>query len=343
MSDSGLLSMAREMLSVPQGITRTEDGKRLKAREEVVEVPLSQIWRDRTWNARSGNWEDDTEEIYESMQPEGVEGPIVQDSAVVLRPIETLRAMYDNQVEIEIPPECVYALVSGFGRCEVRMRIAKEREEENPTILAVVRNMTEAEALAANIRENTGRNELKPADVAWQLWNLHEFYGSVCEWKTAEQLAPMIARKADTTRKLLSIMKRGDKKVVDAWRNCRIVISVDDMTKVVALPRIKQMEAYRALLVAPGGTRQNGRRITSDKTVRMAESTGRLLGALEREGLIELRIDFTRDIDKLVPIGGRDSFERRKVVADAARQGYEEGRRALEPKPSKGSTDATTV
>lgn len=166
--------------------------------EEVKHIPLNEILVDADWNARSlANVMAESSESVSDKEGTGLVGLKAgitndgQDDPIVVRP--TTLPFYKKT-------DKPYALVAGFRRFEAIRQLnadtdgVKRREQElksavstnseapfhggrvvpntgNGTILAFVKNLSEVEARALNIRENTNRNDLSTQDL---MWGIHE-------------------------------------------------------------------------------------------------------------------------------------------------------------------------
>lgn len=60
-----------------------------------------------------------------------------------------------------------YELVCGFRRHDARLQVAEDKKEENPTLACTIRTLTDKEARAMNVRENTERDGLGGGDLVY--------------------------------------------------------------------------------------------------------------------------------------------------------------------------------
>ena len=63
---------------------------------QILEIPMSEIHIDYSWNMRTGNWQADLDEMQASMLPDGPEGRILQDQPVVVRPLPMVDSRWSN-------------------------------------------------------------------------------------------------------------------------------------------------------------------------------------------------------------------------------------------------------
>jgi hypothetical protein len=303
---------------IGNSVTSSSGGLQARVIDAVIEVPIASICIERAWNARSGAWEEDIVELMATMQPEGERGPIVQDTPVKVRPLTDLEETSYSGTHVKK----FFWLVSGFSRCEALLRIAAQRKNSKPTVKVIVENLNGGQAIAANIRENTARNNLRGADTAWQLHNLYLWFSDRATYKTAEELARMVGLSTITTERMLVIMRKGDKSFLQAWRNCRSEIALVDLLPIVARPKVEQMGAFKRLL--QNVARRRPQRILSTRVHRQAQRVGTLLGSLKREGLITLNFNsFETYIDVLLPMG-KGHYFRRSELADVIEAAFEE-------------------
>jgi hypothetical protein len=258
---------------------------------KTITLNLSLIERDESWNMRTGDWKADLEKLELAMLPSGYDGKILQDAPVVVRPVKG---------------EKPFSLVSGFGRCEVIDRYAKHHMLSDARVSCIVRVMTEGEALAMNVRENTARTDVKQADIARQVFRIYDWYASQHGvYLTSEELSRSVGVAPPIVARMLTVMRRGSDELIEFWQNSRVPISLQDLASVVTrYPRLEHLSAFRALLVKPPTNRNKNISIITGKKVSVlqrAKQMGALLGALEAKGHITVNNrDFSEYVDLLV-------------------------------------------
>jgi len=279
-----------------------------------IEASLSEIDCDESWNARTGDWKADLDELESSMLPQGPDGPIVQDIPVVVRP---------HPEQFSPKP---YFLISGFSRCECIARIAKRREINDPKVSCLIRVVDEGEALAMNLRENQARNPLKPADAAKQLHKLYYWYGdNQGIWLQPDELGALVGTNALVANRMLEIMRKGSPDLIRLWQNSRIDISLLDLVMVVR--KYSKPEQKRAFLFLT--TRLSKTTCSSNGTgkavsvERRAKQVGTLLGILETEGKITIHDkNFESYLDSTLGYTVRKGSFKRTVLARLMGEAY---------------------
>ena len=106
---------------------------------QIVSLRLSDIDVDHYWNYRVWKKDDAFKRLVESVQVDGLLTPVL----VRRNP--------------KPKPRKPYSLVCGFSRFEAVSQIATKSKAEDPTILAEIRPMNEAESRRINILANNRR------------------------------------------------------------------------------------------------------------------------------------------------------------------------------------------
>ena len=219
MANSPATETAKSGNSNPQqGVLIQED--------DIKHIPLADIFIDEDWNNRSIR---NTLAI-QSLRPEdGGEGLNSlkvgifhdgQDEPVIVRSVA--ENFYKKNVKQK------YALVAGFRRFKAitmlndDANLVKLRNDDkknvvpntaNGTIRAVVRNLTELEAIKLNLRENTQRDDLPTPDLvhgAFRLKFLHQM--------DTLMIANTLGKSQQYVNQLLRVASL-PKEILDHWRN----------------------------------------------------------------------------------------------------------------------------
>ena len=308
--------------------------------ETVNRIALVDIFRDDTWNSRSGDYtksEGGTEKSGEKLgdsfsalvadvKQNGIQEP------VVIRP--TPKDSKHKQP---------YMLVEGFRRCKAALQAGLD------CVPARIRNLSEVEARFANIRENTARENLKSADLAWSISELARLDPSL----TDSAIALQICRSQAYVSKLHSIMKL-PKDIVGAWRHGSVFtmtdgtkkaatgeISVKQMYELCALKDNElQKKAFEGLVNKTVGDKSDGKAAGKKGWYHAlkakTESLGNTLGILHRLGGIP-KIDITDDvwcigddevpayIDSVFNVNSKIVSRERKGLQKALVKGFEAG------------------
>jgi ParB/RepB/Spo0J family partition protein len=254
-------------------------------KEERYEVlPLSKIKADYAWNARQGLIDKDGKPVLSSgdetknnlqdlMNSIELEG---QDDPVVVRPI----GKGEN-----------FSLVAGFRRFLAIKMIAEKQGKKDATIKAFVRHMSDLEARAANIRENTARDDLRGPDLAWSVSALEKAYVDKGMKASSVVIANSIGKNQSYVAKLMRIMTNCDPKVTTLWREAPFQVSISDMEKIAAYEKDRQLEALQEILKNKSGTggqgAGGGRGQWLEAAIKKAESVGTLIGRLTKAELID--------------------------------------------------------
>jgi ParB/RepB/Spo0J family partition protein len=194
--------------------------------DDIKHIPLSDIYVDEEWNNRSIQRTLSVTSLRPEDEGTGLDGLKVgifhdgQDEPVILRSTKT--GFYKK--DLKQP----YALVAGFRRFTAISKLnedanlVKLRADEkksvvpntmNGTIRAIVRNLTELEAIKLNLRENTQRDDMTPQDLvhgAFRLKFLHQMESIA--------IANTLGKHPTYINQLLRIAGL-PKEILDHWRN----------------------------------------------------------------------------------------------------------------------------
>lgn len=293
----------------------------------VLNVPLSDIFVDPSWNVRSGIGEASGGEETEN----SLEGLIAsislrgQDEAVHLRP---------NPGKTKHP----YALVTGFRRYRAITEVAEKTGNKQPTIKAVVRNMTEEEARELNVRENTARDSLSGPDLAF---GLREMFGPdpANPRLTDSAAAQVLGLHQTYVSKLHRIVSKVSPKILENWRD-RVGLkpTVDQIATLAKIEsKSDQAQAYEEMVRGKeegGGARGKNAWVETGK--KKAFDVGQFLGALSREGCIEVMEDtFYTALDAYMKVHKDATDKHRASFSDALSKGFEKGLEEPEEKEEK--------
>jgi ParB/RepB/Spo0J family partition protein len=269
--------------------------------ENIESVLLINIDVDTAWNARSGVWTQGEHwetgsgfaTLKASIEADGVKIPIV------VRPIAE-------------KPGC-FVLVSGFRRYEAARQLGHD------AIPAIVREMSDVQARLENIRENTARESLKKADLAWAV-------GELAKQGTSDtDIAKAIGLSQPYVSKLHAIIRDLDPNVFGAWRTARILVSVEEVYGLTKVPRERQQAAWLAVLHAqPKPDGRSGARDGFAARRKRAQIIGTAIGKMHRRGLLSVVATDRWDelVENAVPIPRRADASERRRFAQAMANGY---------------------
>ena len=321
--------------------------------EKIHLLLLSKVQADFEWNARHGlldkegklvkdsgdESKNNLTDLIESIKVEG------QDTPVIVRPVGKSGEKF--------------ALVAGFRRYLAIKAIAEEQGNKTPTIKAVVRDLSDLEARALNIRENAARDDLRGPDLAWSIHELALAYKAKGLKSSSVVIASSIGKNQGYVNRLMGIMEHGDAKVTKLWRDAPYQVPIAEMERIVAHDKgPRQMEAFEEVVknrTGTGGSGAGGGRgkwLEAAKT--KAEGLGAMLGRLAKAEVVDFDgLDF-EDPDHvrlcLDKLKGDATEAQIKSVGKALAKAFNEAKNAKDPepeapkstgKPKRGNASAT--
>jgi ParB-like chromosome segregation protein Spo0J len=210
-------------------------------------------------------------------------------------------------------------------------------------VLAIVRTLNESEARGLNARENTERDNLRPADIAWSIAKLQQ------EHKLNDvQTAQLIGKSNGYVGKLARIMEKTHPAILKSWREMpNDSLSIESRLELIKVPKEEQLKKYEEL-TAGSSTRSNDWMVKSEK---QARRIGHFFGTLEKAGALNTDLlDFYQHI-KLFVTGGMLNVHGKAEegatenqwsrLAAAAEEGWEAALRPTEE--PKAETNGKTV
>lgn len=247
-----------------------------KGTEVVKRIPLADIVADFQWNARSVGFENTS----------GLE-PIEhgQDWADFVASIET----EGQQDPCDVRPlkNGKFGLVAGFRRFLAVKTVAETRKDKAPTLLCVVRAMTDAQARMRNAVENLGRDDLSVPDAAWAAKLAKDAAKAEGAYKDDKSLAAQLGKSQGVIQKYLQCAEHLKPSVMQAWRQSKSPLTLLECIAVAKLPHDEQEAKFRELeqaRIAPAGA---GKQATpAKKAADGAVKFGRMLGKLARVGAL---------------------------------------------------------
>ena len=310
-----------------------------KLKEDMKLVPMKEVKADFDWNCRQGGWQNEAapEEgkepaagsfwsLYHSLMSVG------QDDPVVVIPTGK-----------EKQP---YFLVAGFRRFAALTKIADNKidvprggSSKDPLILVQVRNLTEGEAKALNLRENIERKGIRSVDTARIVWELSAENPESKHKMVATEIASKIGMGNSNTSQMVRIMKGLAKGVSERWKDepALDVVSLDNWEKIAQKPKGEQ-DAEVDKVVKAKVEKKTNQWIETCK--REAKALGQLFGHLHFKGHINGdKFDFDKAFADLQSDGGKVHFgllnvkgnkgaegkatdKQRQEIIDAMTEGY---------------------
>ena len=296
------------------------DAKKIDSNEIVI-LPLSDIFVDSAWNSRlkldsgSGGPHPEDEQSLEGLQESiKVKG---QDEPVVVR-LNTGVTHTDGTKS-----KHTYSLVCGFRRCEAIRLNAADKDgnviDKNPTVRAVVRILSDKDARELNLRENTARDSLNAPDVAFGIQRLLFDNPNM----TQGEISAILGKSQSYISRLM-VIAGCQQGVFADWRKSGGMVGIFPMMSVAKLPKGEQRDAYDALVKekTPAGD-DAGAKVKSAKE--RAIKFGSLMASLANAELIEVTEElFTGDNVHLYVTGVKDFTEKQlAAIGDAAGKAFD--------------------
>jgi ParB/RepB/Spo0J family partition protein len=276
--------------------------------DQIILIPLKDIIADPAFNSRSGDFtadkggeeDNDFDALVESLKTRG------QDEAVKVT-----------------PKGKKFFLVAGFRRFAALSKIADEKKDPNATIKAISKEMDTVEMRSLNLRENTSRDQLKGADLAWAI---HDLWKAMGGKETSDvAVAKEIGLSQPYVSRLLRIMRGVTTKVTDMWRGSPVKVSTGDMETLLKFENSEQLDAYKRLLEKKKEPSEKGPNAWVDSCKKNAARVAALLGKLEKNELIDTEgLKFADHIDFLVKINSKANARQRSSIIKAAENAYQE-------------------
>ena len=314
------------------GPTKGKPGEAPHVERIVQRIPLSKVHFDPNWNARTAAFVEGTGDAGEDRgTAEGIVSLMEsmkagrQDTPVLVRP---LPPGYKGA-----PKGAEYLGVFGFRRHAAISMLAHGAEisdgkggtvtvkpgtmakdpgwdPKNPTITAAIDTMDEADALAANIAENTARDDLRAPDLAFQIHNyLQAVPADDSKRRTVAHMAKKFGKVDRYIRRLVNIttallegkyvdgkkVSGPEPKIFAHWRGQAVHVPVKEMDTLVKNPGPYQaqydnlVKGDRALNAQ--GVAKTPEEIAAEKeangttwidaAIGKAENVGKILGILQ--------------------------------------------------------------
>ena len=288
--------------------------------EQILVVPLKEVALDPKWNARSQR----------ALLAEGEN----EDENSLASLVESIRekGQFDPIDVIPYPGKAEgvkYFAITGFRRAEAIRLISEgwkpaENAEakptfdgpknDNPTIRVVVREYNDLDARIRNISENTSRNALSAADVAFGVREIIKLDKSF----TAEQIGQLTGLSRSYVSKLYWIAKALKADVFKHWRESPgSPVNLATMYVIAKKPVEEQQKLYEEETSARVRGEKGKAGDWVSAAIRRGAAVGELLGDLEREFQLDVSstVDFADALPILVKLPDNSkSAERKKVI-----------------------------
>lgn len=288
----------------------------------IVDLPLRLVDVPHEWNSRSGKIAMDSGDE-ESQEFSDLKFSIAATGQKT--PVE---------VRLTRNPDKPYQLVKGFRRTTAVLELAKQHEDPDPIIRAIVVELDEVEARTENLMENVTRQNLNPPDFAWGLHQLQLAAKKANKKMSDAEVARRIGRNQSYVGKLLTIMRNVQPNITRRWRETPKMVSVNEMNEIAKLPKDEQDGAFGRLLganQAPDEDQGKARTGWYEGAKKKAYEFGMILGTLEREGLIDTGgLDFENHLDFCMKVRESASKNHRRGLANQMNRGYQTGLKTQE-------------
>lgn len=297
-----------------QQIESKSNGSQEKVADTILLVPLTDIYIDANWNARSGNWQED---------PESTDSPDGGFQGL----LESLKVSKTNQTPIELRPnhdpktsaKFKYLLVAGFRRCKCAQLLGWTH------LRATVKEMSDLEARIRNIQEGTAHSNLKTADLAWAIGDLKEKGGQKLKDKDIANILGLSESYVSILRRIQTDVKPA---VTKAWRDSGLKVSVSDMQRLTVIPKEDQEKEWQKVTEGrnsdPGG---NGKKTPYQKLKEKVVAKGFELGKLAQLKCVTLNVkgDWDVAIQEIFHVPSAVNAQQLVKLSAALADAYKEG------------------
>ena len=326
--------------------------------KNVVRIPLSAVRVDHKWNARSGGWR----ELPETATTEESDAEPGELSLSDLAKSILLHGQ-DTAVFVRKNPKGTkheFDLIAGFRRFEALELNAKKGEvvpgwtsAKEPTVIAVIKEVTEAQAQALNLRENTERNGLSPADLAFRIAEIRALHKKETGAELSKSsVADLLGLSPGYTGRLITVWEAQSDEINEAWRKFKPGVpiekggdplSVEKRKTLAKFPKgsVEQKAAYDDLVKL---------RVPDDKPDAWLDSSrkqairvGFFLGRLVRDKAVKMeKPSFMQQVKTIcassvgmfsVPGDPGPTQKQWEILADELQNGWIEGGKADPPPP----------
>ena len=336
--------------------------------KNVVRIPLSAVRVDHKWNARSGGWR----ELPETATTEESDAEPGELSLSDLAKSILLHGQ-DTPVFVRKNPKGTkheFDLIAGFRRFEALELNAKKGEvvpgwtsAKEPTVIAVIKEVTEAQAQALNLRENTERNGLSPADLAFRIAEIRALHKKETGAELSKSsVADLLGLSPGYTGRLITVWEAQSDEINEAWRKFKPGVpiekggdplSVEKRKTLAKFPKgsVEQKAAYDDLVKL---------RVPDDKPDAWLDSSrkqairvGFFLGRLVRDKAVKMeKPSFMQQVKTIctssvgmfsVPGDPGPTQKQWEILADELQNGWIEGGKADPPPPEAKVDEAKPV
>ena len=326
--------------------------------KNVVRIPLSAVRVDHKWNARSGGWR----ELPETATTEESDAEPGELSLSDLAKSILLHGQ-DTAVFVRKNPKGTkheFDLIAGFRRFEALELNAKKGEvvpgwtsAKEPTVIAVIKEVTEAQAQALNLRENTERNGLSPADLAFRIAEIRALHKKETGAELSKSsVADLLGLSPGYTGRLITVWEAQSDEINEAWRKFKPGVPIEKGGDPLSVEKRKQLAKF-----PKGSVEQKAAyddlvklRVPDDKPDAWLDSSrkqairvGFFLGRLVRDKAVKMeKPSFMQQVKTIctssvgmfsVPGDPGPTQKQWEILADELQNGWIEGGKADPPPP----------
>lgn len=293
-----------------------------KTSDSVVEIPLSSLVVDYSWNGRYVGG-DPNNPVW--TQGQGAESSEANDFAEFKASLA---------VEGQKTPVLVrqvrgkYHLIAGFRRYRALSEIAEESGEAG-TILAIVRNVDDLQARKENLLENTERQNLPPADLTWTCGQLAAEYARKKTKMTQAELGTVIGKSQSYTSKMITVIEGLDARILDEWRGMNRDVGFIRIYELAQKPKAEQRKLWEELKKAKASAEAGNGSSAGDKSGKLrakVDSIGYMLGTLVFQGAMKGDLDPNKALEHVVKLPKNFDFSQKADLAEALKSGFERGK-----------------
>lgn len=294
----------------------------------LAALPLRLVDATSFRNRRTGDFtigdssEDGTnqsfKELAESIEAVGQKDPI------------TVRRKAAGLVDNGMP----YEVIKGFRRFAVVNLLAQRAgTEDTATVNAIIKDLTDLQAVEENIFENTARDNLTGPDLAWAAFDLQEQYKANGLPFSGNVVAKKLGKNQTYIAKLLRIVT-GAPVVAKSWQESQSPLTSDAMDRIAKLDPDKQVAEYERINAVLKGKAGKSGGATNPPIVaaqKRAVRLATLLGNLVSQGLITVDINWEANLSHIGVKTSDLTVQDIRAVAKAAIEAFEA---AKAPKPA---------
>lgn len=312
-----------------------------------MEIPLSRLIVDYSWNARTGvdklKLKKEGEEAAEGEtggETEENEFSNLCDSLEAIGqtdPIDVLDK--DPKTQKPYPGDKLF-VVAGFRRFRAIQALAEKHGNKEPKIKVIVKEMTPLEARVRNLSENLARRKLSVPDACKNLVELKELMLAEKKEFTHLELAKMIGVGRPYVTRMFAVEEKVTPAVLKKWHNSSVEVPFERMEEIARKPKEEQEKAFAEIAKAPA-KEKSGPKQAIERACAKATRIGDILGRVARLELFAKTKNFSWknyvvDVVGIKLPNDKEPTENQiQQVADALTKAYKEALEGPQKKEEK--------